>query len=137
MGKVSRQRSLEETQAQARVRTLKVSPRKLSLVAQLIRGQDVGEALRRLTFSRRRIAQDVAKVLESAIANAENNHQLDVDTLYVSRVDVGKSLTMKRWRARARGRPGRYHRPFSNLSVVVSLRHGDQENAEVSRGTKN
>ena len=106
-------------EAVAKARTLRVSPRKLALVAQLIRGYPAHEALQRLTFSRRRIAQDVAKVLESAIANAENNHQLDIDMLYVARVDVGKSMVMKRWRPRARGRLGRYKRFIANIAIVL------------------
>ncbi|MBC6443926.1 MAG: 50S ribosomal protein L22 [Alphaproteobacteria bacterium GM202ARS2] len=129
----------QESEAMAKARTLKVSPRKLALVAQLIRGRDVDDALQRLTFSRRRIAQDVSKVLESAIANAENNHQLDVDSLYVARVEVGKSIVMKRWRARARGRLGRYRRFFSNISVVVRERMTEtgKKTTEARRGTKN
>ena len=135
---MSKKAPRQENAAMAKARTMKVSPRKLALVAQLIRGRDVSDALQRLTFSRRRIAQEVSKVLESAIANAENNHQLDVDSLYVSRVEVGKSIVMKRWRARARGRLGRYRRFFSNISVVVSERITETTNKkkEASRGTK-
>lgn len=109
----------EVNSAQARLKALRVSPRKLSLLADMIRGMKVAQALRSLAFSDKRIARDVGRLLESAIANAENNHGLDVDRLYVSRVEVGKSIVMKRWRARARGRMGRYHKFFSNLLIVV------------------
>ena len=98
---------------------LRVGPQKLNLVAALIRGKQASEALAALTFCRRRIAREVSKVLQSAIANAENNHQLDIDRLMVAEAFVGKSLVMKRWRARARGRAGRINKPFSHLTVVV------------------
>lgn len=101
------------------VRTLRTSPQKLNLVAQSIRGKKVEDALNILTFSKRRIAVDVKKALESAIANAENNHQLDVDQLVVAEATVGKSLTMKRFRPRARGRVGKILKPFSRLTIVV------------------
>ena len=103
-------------------KTMRVSPQKLNLVAQTIRGQSADAALASLAFSRRRIAGEVRKVLESAIANAENNHQLDVDRLYVKEATVGKTMVMKRFRARARGRIGRIHKPFSNLTVIVRER---------------
>ena len=103
-------------------RNLRTSPQKLNLLAESIRGMDCEKALAELKFSRRRIAIDVRKVLESAIANAENNHQLDVDRLYVSEATVGKSMVMKRWRARARGRVGRIEKPFSNIRVIVRER---------------
>jgi large subunit ribosomal protein L22 len=103
-------------------RLLRSSPRKLNLVAQLIRGRKAGEAVNQLTFSRRGIARDVKKVLLSAIANAENNHDLDVDRVVVSEATVGKSLVMKRFRARARGRAGRIEKPFSRLRIVVEER---------------
>lgn len=109
----------EAKTAEARLKALRVSPQKLGLVAQLIRGRRVDEALRILAFSKKRISSDVGRVLESAVANAENNHSLDIDNLHVSRVEVGKSVTMKRWRPRARGRLGRYRRFFSNLVIVV------------------
>ncbi|MGF1622019.1 MAG: 50S ribosomal protein L22 [Rhodomicrobiaceae bacterium] len=119
MGKPKRERRLAEDQAQAITRNMRVSPQKLNLVAAMIRGQKVEKALADLTFSRKRIARDVKKTLESAVANAENNHQLDVDSLVVSQAYVGKNLVMKRWRARARGRVGRIMKPFSQLTVIV------------------
>ncbi len=101
---------------------IRTSPQKLNRVAQTIRGSDCEKAIAELTFSHRRVAQDVKKVLESAIANAENNHQLDVDRLYVAEASVGKDIVMKRWRARARGRTGRILKPFSNIRVIVRER---------------
>jgi large subunit ribosomal protein L22 len=101
---------------------LRVSPRKLNLVAQAIRGLDAQPALAELTFNKRRIARDVKKVLQSAIANAENNHQLDVDRLYVAEAYVGRAFVMKRFHARARGRAGKVVKPWSNLTVVVRER---------------
>ena len=122
MGKSAAERPLSDTEAMAYAKQLRTSPQKLNLVAETIRGKDCEKALAELTFSRRRIAGEVKKVLESAIANAENNHQLDVDRLYVSECTVGKSLVMKRWRARARGRVGRIVKPFSNLRLIVRER---------------
>ena len=122
MGKPKRERELAENQAMAMARLLRTSPRKLNLVAQLIRGQKASDALNQLRFSRRGIAQHVKKVLMSAIANAENNHDLDVDRLVVSEASVGKSLVMKRFRARARGRAGRIEKPFARLRIVVEER---------------
>ncbi len=119
MGKQARERDLAENEAMAKVTRLRVSPQKLNLVAQMIRGQKAQEALAMLTFSHRRISGDVKKVLESAIANAENNHQLDVDQLVVAEASVGKDLVMKRFRARARGRMGRIKKPFAQLTIVV------------------
>jgi large subunit ribosomal protein L22 len=119
MGKASRERSFADNEAQAVVRRLRISPQKLNLVAAMIRGKKVEKALADLTFSRKRIAVDVKKALESAIANAENNHDLDVDNLVVAQAFVGKALVMKRWQPRARGRVGRIHKPFSNLTIVV------------------
>jgi len=119
MGKPKKERRLAEDEAQAVTKNMRVSPQKLNLVAALIRGKKVEKALADLSFSRRRIANDVKKTLESAVANAENNHQLDVDSLVVSQAYVGKNLVMKRWRARARGRVGRIMKPFSQLTVVV------------------
>ena len=119
MGKRARDRDLPDNEAKAVARMLRVSPQKLNLVAQMIRGQKVDKALADLTFSRKRIAQDVKKTLESAVANAENNHSLDVDSLVVSQAFVGKNLVMKRWRPRARGRIGRIMKPFSQLTVIV------------------
>lgn len=120
MGKSSTPRALADNKARAVARQLRISPQKLNLVAASIRGKKVEKALADLTFSRKRIAGDVKKTLESAIANAENNHDLDVDDLVVSEAYVGKNLVMKRWRARARGRVGRIVKPFSQLTIVVS-----------------
>ena len=122
MGKRKAERRLDDTEAMAYAKTMRVSPQKLTLVAQTIRGKSADTALASVAFSRRRIAGEVRKVLESAIANAENNHQLDVDRLYVKEATVGKSLVMKRFRPRARGRIGRIHKPFSNLTVIVRER---------------
>ena len=119
MGKPKRERVLNEHEAQAVLRMVRISPQKLNLVAQLIRGKKVSTALADLEFSRKRIAGQVKKVLESAIANAENNHDLDVDNLVVAEAHVGKALVMKRFNPRARGRVGRIVKPFSNLTVVV------------------
>ncbi len=119
MSKPKFERRLGEDKAQAVARSLRVSPQKLNLVAQLIRGKKVEKALADLTFSRKRIAKDVKKTLQSAIANAENNHGLDVDQLIVAEAYVGKNLVMKRFHARARGRMGRIEKPFSQLTVVV------------------
>ncbi len=126
MGKPKAERALPENEALARATSLRVSPQKLNLLCGLIRGQKAEKALADLTFSKRRIAADVKKVLQSAIANAENNHQLDVDRLYVAEASVGKALVMKRFRPRARGRVGPIQKPFSRLTVVVRER---EENA--------
>ena len=122
MGKPKHERRLSDTEALAVARNLRVSPQKLNLVAESIRGKSAEAALSELTFSKRRIAGDVRKTLQSAIANAENNHQLDVDRLFVAAATVGKSIVMKRFRPRARGRAGRIIKPFSNLTVVVRER---------------
>ncbi|MCS0496712.1 50S ribosomal protein L22 [Ancylobacter sp. MQZ15Z-1] len=119
MGKAARPRALADTEAKAVVRNLRVSPQKLNLVAGLIRGKKVATALADLQFSRKRIAGDVKKCLESAIANAENNHELDVDDLIVAEAHVGKGLVMKRFAARARGRASRIEKPFSHITIVV------------------
>ena len=119
MGKRRTERRLKENEAMAVARRLRTGARKLNLVAGLIRGLPAEKALAQLKFSPRRIAGEVKKVLESAIANAENNHNLDVDRLVVAEAYVGKSLTMKRWRPRARGRIGRIIKPFSRITVVV------------------
>ena len=119
MAKAKRARVLKDNEAQAVLHMVRVSPRKLNLVAQLIRGKKVSAALADLEFSRKRIASSVKKTLQSAIANAENNHQLDVDNLVVAEAHVGKALVMKRFNPRARGRVGRIFKPFSNLTVVV------------------
>ena len=122
MSKKTAERSLADNEAMAFAKHLRTSPQKLGLVAGLIRGKNCGQALADLTFSKRRISDEVKKVLQSAIANAENNHQLDVDRLYVSEVSVGKAMVMKRWKARARGRVGKILKPWSNLRVVVRER---------------
>ena len=122
MGKAQQPRRLAESDALAVATQLRTSARKLDLVAGMIRGLKVETALAHLTFSKRRIAKDVKKVLQSAIANAENNHDLDVDSLYVSEASVGKSFVMKRWHARGRGRMGRIEKPFSKLRIVVRER---------------
>ena len=122
MGKEAVGRRLGDNEASAYAGSLRGSPRKLNLVAQTIRGKPVEAALAELTFSTRRIANDVRKVLQSAIANAENNHQLDVDQLIVAQATVGKSFAMKRFRARARGRGSRIIKPVSNLTIVVAER---------------
>jgi large subunit ribosomal protein L22 len=119
MGKPQRERALKDNEARAVTRLMRVSPQKLNLLAQLIRGKKVDRALADLTFSRKRVAKDVKKTLESAIANAENNHDLDVDALVVSEAYVGKNLVLKRMRARARGRAGRILKPFAQITVVV------------------
>ena len=119
MGKPSRARVLKENEAKAVARMLRVSPQKLGLVAGLIRGKKVSAALADLEFSRKRIAKDVKKCLESAIANAENNHDLDVDDLIVAEAHVGKALVIKRFTPRGRGRMGRIMKPFANLTIVV------------------
>ena len=119
MGKAATPRALPENEAKAVARNLRVSPQKLNLVAQLIRGKSAAHALADLEFSRKRIAKEVRKCLESAIANAENNHDLDVDDLVVSHAFVGKSLVLKRFHARARGRGARILKPFANLTIVV------------------
>jgi large subunit ribosomal protein L22 len=119
MGKRARDRDLPDNEAKAVARMLRVSPQKLNLVAQLIRGKKVATALADLTFSQKRIAKEVKKCLESAIANAENNHDLDVDELVVSQAHVGKALVLKRFHARGRGRMGKILKPFSHLTIVV------------------
>jgi len=119
MGKQSKERALPSNAAKAVTKLLRVSPQKLNEVAAGIRGKRAETALAELTFSRRRIAQDVKKTLQSAIANAENNHHLDINALVVSEAYVGKNLVMKRWTPRARGRVGRIEKPFSQLTVIV------------------
>jgi large subunit ribosomal protein L22 len=127
MSKKSTPRHLGENEARAYARALRVSARKLNLVARTIRGRDADAALTELSFSPRRIARDVRKVLEAAIANAENNHQLDVDRLYVKEASVGRAFTLKRFHARGRGRAAQVEKYFANLTVVV--REREQENA--------
>ena len=119
MGKPKRERALADNEAQAVVRNLRVSPQKLNLVAQMIRGKKVGVALTDLQFSRKRIAQDVRKCVKAAVANAENNHSLDVDDLVVAQAYVGKNLVMRRFHARGRGKMSPIEKPFAQLTVVV------------------
>lgn len=119
MGKAKAPRQLKDNEAKAVARTIRVSPQKLNLVAAMIRGKKVNTALADLTFSRKRIADTVKKTLESAIANAENNHDMDVDSLIVAEASVGKSIVMKRFHVRGRGRASRILRPFSHLTIVV------------------
>ena len=119
MSKPKSPRALSDNEAKAVTRNIRVSPQKLNLVAQLIRGKKVSTALADLEFSQKRIAHDVKKTLESAIANAENNHDLDVDDLVVAQAHVGKGIVMKRFHARARGRAGRVEKPFAHLPIVV------------------
>jgi large subunit ribosomal protein L22 len=119
MSKPKTPRALKDNEAKAVARMIRISPKKLNLVAQLIRGKKVDRALAELEFSRKRIAGTVKKALESAIANAENNHSLDVDDLVVAEAFVGKALIMRRFHARARGRSSRIEKPFSNLTIVV------------------
>ena len=119
MGKPKNERALPDNEAKAVARMLRVSPQKLNLVATLIRGKKVESALADLTFSRKRIATDVKKTLQSAIANAENNHDLEVDDLVVAEAHVGNGIVMKRFAPRGRGRSGRVYKPFSHLTIVV------------------
>ena len=127
MSKQAKPRREADNEAKAVLRNVRVSPRKLNLMAQSIRGKKASTALAELTFSPRRIAQDVKKALQSAIANAENNHQLDVDRLIVTEASVGKAIVMKRFHARARGRGAAVIKPFSHLTIVVREK---QEEAE-------
>jgi large subunit ribosomal protein L22 len=134
MGKPSHERRLPDTEAQAVVKSLRVSPQKLNLVAALIRGKKVEQALAELEFSEKRIASDVRKCVMSAVANAENNHALDVNDLIVAEAYVGKNLVMKRFHARARGRGASIMKPFSQLTVVV--RQVDEEKTEKKKAAK-
>ncbi len=127
MGKQANPRRLPETEASAYARAIHVSARKLNLVAQSIRGLAASAALNELTFSRRRIAIDVKKVLQAAIANAENNHQLDVDRLVVTEASVGRAFALKRFHARGRGRSAQVEKHFANLLVVVGERKKEEE----------
>ncbi len=122
MSKSATPRRLKKNEASAFSKAIRISPQKLNLVAGMIRGMDANAAMTALKFSRRRIAEDVSKVLWSAISNAENNHQLDVDRLYVAEATVGRAFAIKRFRARARGRVGGITKPFSNLTIVVRER---------------
>jgi len=125
MGKQATERALAPNEAKAVINRLRISPRKLNLVAGLIRGMDVSNALTQLSFSSKRIANDVKKALQSAIANAENNHNLSVDSLYVKEAYVGKNIVMKRMHTRGRGRSARILKPFANLTLV--LREKEEE----------
>ena len=137
MGKQTRARVLPETHAKAVGTMIRTSPRKLNLVAQTIRGQKVESALNALTFSPKRVAKVVKKVLQSAIANAENNHDLDVDDLFVSEASVGKNLVMKRFMARARGRGAGILKPFSQITIVVQEKREEAEDKTVkAKGKK-
>ncbi|HWA89137.1 MAG TPA: 50S ribosomal protein L22 [Rhizomicrobium sp.] len=127
MGKQSLERVLSDNQAKAIGRNIRTSPRKLNLVAQSIRGKRAEAALAELTFSPRRVAHDVKKVLESAIANAENNHDLDVDDLVVTEASVGKNMVLKRFHARARGRGAGIEKPFSQITIVVEEKAAEKE----------
>ena len=122
MGKTANAPRIAENEAMAFGKMIRSSARKLNLVAELIRGKGAQAAVADLTFSKRRVAEEVKKVLQSAIANAENNNQLDVDRLYVAQATVGRALVMKRFHARARGRGARVEKPFSNLTVIVRER---------------
>ncbi|HVC54001.1 MAG TPA: 50S ribosomal protein L22 [Stellaceae bacterium] len=122
MSKPSAERRLDDSEASAFLRAIKISPRKLNLVAQSIRGKSAAAAVAELTFSRRRIAGDVKKVLQAAIANAENNHQLDVDRLFVKEATVGRAFVMKRFHTRGRGRSARVEKHFAHLTVIVRER---------------
>lgn len=130
MSKPKHPRTLTETQAQAVTRNIRVSPTKLNLVAGLIRGKKAQDAVAILTFSKRRISDTVKKTLESAIANGENNHQLDVDRLVVSRVEVGRAIVMKRFQARGRGKAARVEKWFSHLSITVAEAQAEAAPAE-------
>jgi large subunit ribosomal protein L22 len=127
VGKPARKRSLTDTQARAVGRSIRTSPRKLNLVAQSIRGQSAETALATLTFSPKRVAREVKKVLQSAIANAENNHDLDVDDLVVTEASVGRNLVMKRFHARARGRGARIEKPFAQVTIVVEEKREEKK----------
>ena len=127
MGKPESPRRLGETEAQACLRGLRASPRKLNLVAETIRGKTADSALAELTFSHRRIAREVKKVLQAAIANAENNHQLDVDRLYIKEATVGRAFVLKRFHTRGRGRSARVEKYFSHLTVVVRERAEERD----------
>ena len=130
MGKKTRARVLPADKAQAIGRSIRTSPRKLNLVAQSIRGKKAEAALNELTFSPKRVAKDVKKVLQSAIANAENNHDLDVDDLVVSEASVGKNLVLKRFHARARGRGARVEKSFAQVTIVVQQKREEEQTSK-------
>ncbi len=133
MGKPSRERSLEDNEAKAIAKNIRISPQKLNLVAELIRGKKVNEAMADLEFSRKRVAQDVRKCVMSAVANAENNHGLDVDELIVAEAWVGKNIVMKRFAARGRGRGTQILKPFSQITVVVRQKAEEAEPAKAKK----
>ena len=134
MGKPKRERTLADNEAQAVARNLRVSPQKLNLVAGMIRGKKVDQALADLEFSRKRIAQDVLKCVKSAVANAENNHGLDVDELVVAEAHVGKNIVMKRFHARGRGRASGIEKPFSQITVIVRQTDEDEAAKKKAKG---
>jgi large subunit ribosomal protein L22 len=139
MGKKAKPRKLKATQAQAVTRLIKTGPQKMNLVCKLIRNKPVAQALEILSFSTRRVAGDVKKTLQSAIANAENNHQLDVDNLFVSEAFVGKAITLKRFSPRSQGRAFKIMKPFSRLTVIVEERAPVEKPAKAEKtadGTK-
>lgn len=129
MGQTANARRVKENEAMAMAKYVRTSPYKLNLVAQMIRGKKADKALIDLDFSNKRIAQDVKKVLQSAVANAENNHGLDVDKLYVAEAHVGKSIMMRRFRARARGRAARIEKQFSRITVIVREKEAEVKKA--------
>ncbi len=129
MSKPKHPRSLKDNEAKAVTRSIRINPRKLNEVATEIRGMKVAKALAHLEFSRRRIARDVKKTLESAIANAENNHDLDINNLIVAEAWTGKNLVLKRWFPDARGRVGHIHKFFSELTIIVREKREDKEAA--------
>jgi large subunit ribosomal protein L22 len=133
MGKPSRERSLADNEAKAIAKNIRISPQKLNLVAELIRGKKVNEAMADLEFSRKRVAQDVRKCVMSAVANAENNHGLDVDELVVAEAWVGKNIVMKRFAARGRGRGFQVLKPFSQITVVVRQKAEEAEPAQTKK----
>jgi len=136
MGQTANERRVNDNEAMAMAKHLRGSAQKLNLVAQTIRGKDAGKALVDLEFNSRRVSQDVRKVLQSAIANAENNHGLDVDRLYVAEAYVGKDIVMKRFRARARGRAAKILKPFSRLTIVVREREDAAANKKKAPAKK-
>jgi large subunit ribosomal protein L22 len=136
MGKPSRERSLADNEAKAIAKNIRISPQKLNLVAELIRGKKVNEAMADLEFSRKRVAQDVRKCVMSAVANAENNHGLDVDELVVAEAYVGKNIVMKRFAARGRGRGFQVLKPFSQITVVVRQKAEEEAEAKKAKKTK-
>jgi len=136
MGKPSHERSLADNEAQAIAKNIRISPQKLNLVAELIRGKKVAQAMADLEFSRKRVAQDVRKCVMSAVANAENNHGLDVDELVVAEAYVGKNMVLKRFAARGRGRSSSILKPFSQITVVVRQKPEEAEPKKAAKKTK-